>query len=268
MSGDEVLITVVCAIAGLIAWSRWFFLLAVASRLTASAGPRLVLGLAPLLSGAVLWTVLARWSSADVRTDSAYMFMYAVMGAGWVGLTGGLLSHFGLCVRDDALERDNRAAALAVGGAVLGLTLCFAGGNIGDGPGWWVVVFCAAASSASLLLLWTVLAKWGGLAESISVERDIAAGFRAAGFMVAAGLILGRAVAGDWQSPSVALLDLVKVGWPAAALVVPALAIERKAQPTPQVPHPPVPAWGVLPAAFYLGAALVWLAVVGPWQTS
>ena len=38
-----------------------------------------------------------------------------------------------------------RAAVPAVVGALVGVTFCYAGGNIGDGPGWWVVVFSAGA---------------------------------------------------------------------------------------------------------------------------
>jgi hypothetical protein len=40
------------------------------------------------------------------------------------------------------LEHGNPAA-----GAILGLTLAFARGNIGNGPGWWVVVFSAGMST-------------------------------------------------------------------------------------------------------------------------
>ena len=37
----------------------------------------------------------------------------------------------GLSVRDDAIERQNIAASCGISGALIGVTLCFAGGNIG-----------------------------------------------------------------------------------------------------------------------------------------
>ena len=69
---------------------------------------------------------------------------------------------------------------------------CFAGGNVGDGPGWWVVVFCAALSTGALFLLWGALQAATDLADSIVIERDGASAVRLAGFLVACGLVLGR----------------------------------------------------------------------------
>ena len=48
----------------------------------------------------------------------------------------------------------NAAAAMATAGATIGVTLSYAGGNIGDGPGWWVVVFSAAIATAGLFACW------------------------------------------------------------------------------------------------------------------
>ena len=60
-----------------------------------------------------------------------------------------------LSARDDVVERSNRAAIPAIAGGLLAITLCFAGGNIGDGPGWWVVMFCGVLSTGTLLLAWS-----------------------------------------------------------------------------------------------------------------
>ena len=107
-----------------------------------------------------------------MRDDPLYFVFYLLMGAAWVGGGARILSFFGLCARDDVIERGNRAAAAAIAGALLGITLCFAGGNIGDGPGWWVVVFCAVLSTGVLLLFWSILDRATGMADTITIDHD------------------------------------------------------------------------------------------------
>mgnify|MGYP006204508805 CR=1 FL=1 len=93
-------------------------------------------------------------------------------------------------------ERGNAAAAYAGAGAVVAIALCFAGGNIGDGPGWWVVVFSAALSTGVFYLLWLFFEGQASISDAITIDRDPAVALRIAGFFVGSGLILGRAVAG------------------------------------------------------------------------
>src|SRR4051812_13339427 len=77
---------------------------------------------------------------------------------------------------------------------------CHAGANIGNGPGWWVVIFSAALATGSLLVLWIALADLTPVADAVAIDRDPAAGIRLGGWLAASGLVLGRAVAGDWES--------------------------------------------------------------------
>ena len=90
-------------------------------------------------------------------------------------------------------------------------------------------------------------------------------GVRAAGFFVGTGLILGRAVAGDWVSSAATVRDFVLVGWPALLLLAGAFFLEKTFAPTPQRPAPPVLVHGWLPAALYLGFAAFAVAGAGPW---
>jgi hypothetical protein len=110
---------------------------------------------------------------------------------------------------------------------LLGGTYCFAGGNVGDGPGWWVVLFSGLLSTMSLLFLWWLLNAGTRVADKLSIDRDPAAGVRVAGFFAGAGLILGRAVAGDWFSAGQTVHDFVRMAWPAAVLTVVAIVLER-----------------------------------------
>lgn len=259
MSGDETLVWFVCLALALVLWGRWLWLTAAVARRCSRLGDRWLLLAAPLAGAALLFAVLRKLSSFDVRESPLYLSFYMMMGAAWVAVTARFLGLFGLSARDDVIERRNPAAARAVGGALVGLTLCFAGGNIGDGPGWWVVVFCAALATLALLLLWVLLDRAAGVADTVTVDRDAAAGTRVAAFFIAAGLILGRAVAGDWSSAVGTVLDFAFFGWPALALALAAAAVERRLRPTPERTQGEPVVHGLAPAALYL--AVAWLAL-------
>jgi hypothetical protein len=143
MSGDEVATLILSAIVALVSWTAFYigptFVIHVGRR---PAGSRL-LRLAPILAAALLWVVLRNASSLDVRDDPRYLTFYLVLGAAWVGVWIRFLAITGISMRDDVVERSNGSASIAITGAMLGITLCYAGGNIGNGPGWWVVVFSA-----------------------------------------------------------------------------------------------------------------------------
>ena len=176
-----------------------------------------------------------------------------------------LLPCFGVSPKLDALERRNGAAAWAVAGALVGLTLAFAGGNIGNGPGWWVVVFAAGLASGALLGGWAVVELATDTAETVTVERDTASGVRLAGLLTAAGLVLGRAAAGDWVSAGATVRDFVSVGWPVLLLFAVEVLLHRLFRPKPSNPKPSVVAYGLLPAAGYVVVAVVYVLKVGRW---
>lgn len=266
MSEDEVFALVASAGLAVFLWFSWYRDALVVARRSSGTPERLWLALAPPVAMLVLYQVLRRLAASDVRDDPLYLVFYLLMGAAWVGGGARVLSFFGLCARDDVLERGNRAAAAAIAGALLGITLCFAGGNIGDGPGWWVVVFCAVLSTGTLLLFWSVLDRATGMADTITIDRDPAAGVRAAGFFLGAGLILGRAVAGDWEGSGPALFDFAVRGWPAAVLLVLAVLLERRLRPSPEALDRPVLTHGAVPAFLYLSVGAAAVGMAGPWM--
>jgi hypothetical protein len=226
------------------------------------SGHRL-LQLMPFAAGALLWVVLRNASSFDVRDDWRYLAFYLVLGAAWVGLWIRWLAVTGISTRDDVVERANVSAAIAISGAMLAITLCYAGGNIGDGPGWWVVVFSAALATMALFAGWLLLEFTSAVSETVTVDRDPAAGLRLAAFLIAAGLILGRAVAGDWVSAEATVRDFGAVAWPAIVLTIAAMVIERAARPTPESPRRPVLVYGLMPAAMYVGVAVHYVMRLG-----
>ena len=264
MSGDEFVALLLAGGIAYWAWVAWYIAAASVVRLGARATGRPVIWFWPLLCAATLFVVLKAAASFDVRNDTLYLTFYMVMGLGWIGAITKLLPVVGLSAREDVLERANPAAAPAIAGALLGFTFCFAGGNIGDGPGWWVVVFSAGLATLTLGVLLLFLDRLTGIADTVTIERDTAAGVRLGGLLIGAGLILGRSVAGDWISGSKTLLDLVRFGWPALLVFSLAVLIERQARPTVQSPTRSVVLLGVPPALLYVAGAVAYVISLGP----
>jgi hypothetical protein len=211
-----------------------------------------------------LFEILKTWASSDVRDSSIYLLFYMVLGAAWIGLALRCTGFAGISVRDDAIERRNGAASLALAGSLIGLTLAFAGGNIGDGPGCWVVVFAAGLATLVFFALWIALDAFAHVSDAITIDRDLAMGVRLAGFLTAEGIILGRAVAGDWVSAAATLRDFVIAGgWPSLMLLVAAIGIEHACRPTLHRPTPRLAMFGITPALVYVMAAMAIVFVLG-----
>ena len=263
MSGDEVVVLLVSMASALWFWGAWYFRPMQVVYVGRRPPGRILLQVTPLAAAALLWIVLKTASSHDVRDDPIYLGFYLALGAAWVGFFVRLLAVAGISTRDDVLERGNGSAATAVAGAVLAITLCYAGGNIGDGPGWWVVVFAAGLSTIALFAAWMLLELLSGVSEIVTVDRDASAALRLAGFLVACGVVLGRGVAGDWVSAEATVRDFVLVAWPVPVLVVVAAVVERISRPTPEAPRPSVAAFGLAPAALYVASAIVYVQRLG-----
>jgi hypothetical protein len=263
MSPDEKFAMFMSAIFALIGAIRWYVPCFRIRALACPPNVRLWLYVYPLVCAAILFFILISLAASDVVTSPLYISFYLLMGVGFVSVMAQGFGLLGLSLRRDALERGNRASAAALGGALIGLTFCFAGGNIGDGPGWWVVIFSGLLATLTWYAMWLVLQGVTNVGEHISVDRDLASGLRLAGYLAASGLILGRAVAGDWVSPEQTVADFLRMCWPAQILAAFAAVVELICRPTPRLPQPPASVFGVLPAATYIVVAIGWLVFVG-----
>jgi hypothetical protein len=259
MSDDEVFVLVASAVLAAVMWAIWYIAPRRINRLGRVVPAQWLLDLAPLLSFGILVLVLKTVSANDVRDDLRYVLLYFFLGAAWVSVAVRCLPLFGLSTRDDVVERANGSAARAIAGAMLAMTLCFAGGNIGNGPGWWVVVFSAGLATAALWLSWLVLEAVTRVADVVTVERDDAAGVRLGGWLIACGLIAGVAAAGDWESAQDTVETFVRVAWPLLPLVGVAAVLEWQWRPTPERPAPSVTTYGAIPALLYIGVAALYV---------
>jgi uncharacterized membrane protein YjfL (UPF0719 family) len=255
MSGDEVIVFATSAVLAILMWGAWYIGPRRIRRLGRPAAGQSLLDLAPLASLAVLIVVLRTVSAHDVRDDMRYLLLYFFLGAMWVSVVVRILPVVGLSARDDVVERGNSSAAHAIAGAIFAITLCFAGGNIGNGPGWWVVVFSAGLATVALLLSWLVLEAIARVADVVTIERDDAAGLRLAGWLIACGLIAGVAAAGDWVSAQDAVRTFVLVAWPLLPFIVIAALLEWQWRPTSEHPAPSATTYGAIPALLYIGVA-------------
>src|SRR4051812_29982803 len=141
MSPDELIVSVVAVILGPVLWGAWLMQMARLGGIGRRRGPVGAIAAALALAALLIFVVLRTCASFDVAQAPPYLFMYVVLGLAWLRIIEPAFSFAGLSLRDDLFERRNHAAMPAAIGALLGVTLCYAGGNIGDGPGWWVVVF-------------------------------------------------------------------------------------------------------------------------------
>jgi uncharacterized membrane protein YjfL (UPF0719 family) len=165
-------------------------------------------------------------ASFDVRNSETYLLFYMVLGAAWIALFRTLYPLMGLNWIDDVVERRNTAAATAFAGALAGTLACYAGANIGDGPGWWCVFIAGGWAIAAWFGCWFLAEKAGGFSESITIERDTAAGIRLGALLLAIGLICGRGAAGDWTSAERTAIEFL-AAMPAVPLALIAGIMER-----------------------------------------
>jgi hypothetical protein len=126
-----------------------------------------------------------------------------------------------------------------------------------------VVLFSAALATAGLALVWYLVGRLSRITDLITIDRDRSAGIRLGALLTASGLLLGRAVAGDWISAAATVSDFVAAGWPVLPLALMALLVERVARPTPENPAPAPALYGLPPALLYLGLAAAHVVQLG-----
>ncbi len=206
------------------------------------------------------------WGAAEIRANESEALFLGLFGVLWLVLAVNAFPWLGLSFRDDVSERKNIAALIAICGALLAAAVIYSGSSIGEGPSYLDNFFCLGLGAASLLVLWMLMEIIGGISKSITEDRDLASGIRLGGFLLAAGLVFGRALAGDWHSASATVHDFLQDGWPALFICAVAVMIERFARPSRRRPFPTWADFGLVPALLYLVLAAAWLSHLGPWE--
>lgn len=261
MSAGEVFLLVLLTPISLIYWGAWFGA-ALETKLIVRPGPRIIaLGVCWISCFGIVLAVLLTAADPEVRETPIYIILFlevtavalaAVTAAAWL---------IGISTIDDAVRRPNFAAVWVTIGLWTGTAVACAGANVGRGDTIGTTNGPLTLGVATIVILWTVLVAFAGT-SSITQHRDSATGIRQGGLLVAWGLIMARATAGDWESVADTLKDYVLQGAPALLLLFVARPIELWLRPTVQRPAPPRGA-GILPAVAYLVIAAGWVLLLG-----
>ena len=264
----EILVFLLSAIYAFVSLVQWYP--ALGSRSPASSGRiRLTLALLPPTALAIIVWTLRNLASFDVVEDGFYLLMYILLGLAWAFFGSFLMfAVLDLSRVDDLIGMHNSAAAIAFSGGFLAITLIYAGANIGDGPGCWCVLLAGGLGLVTWLALGYALNLLSGAFERITVERNVAAGIRTGSFLLAIGLIIARASAGDWTSFAHTIVEFM-VGWPVLPFTAVAILIERAFRRPPAASSDGTPApqgigSSVLIGAVYIVAAVLILCLLPP----
>lgn len=255
MSADESVIAFTAAVAALVIWGIWLTV-AAHTLLLARPGRRLTGVVLTLLTSLAL-VVVALFAGADprVRSGAGYIVLFVAAAADTLAAITLAGSALGLPMLDGFVRRKNWAVGWAVAGLWLGTGLVNAGANVGRGDNIYTTLGPLVLALGTLLVLTTILAAATGRFRAVRLDRDTPAGVRAGALFVAWGLVLGRAVAGDWESTRRTWEDFLAYGWPALVFLGAAIVVERTLRPSVARPHVPWLA-GVGPALAYVAAAV------------
>lgn len=254
MSDDEFLIAVTSGILALAYWGGWLTIATGTNRLARPAW-RVVAVIGTVLGSlAVVFVTLVTRADPQVRSSAGYVVLFLAVAAVTLAAAGVVGWALGLPVLDGFVRDRNQAIGWAVASLWLGTGLVNAGANIGRGDTIYTTLGPLALALAALLVLVAILSAVTGRFRAIRLDRDTLAGVRVGALFIAWGLILGRAVAGDWESTRRTWEDFFAYGWPVLVLWIAAVPVEWALRPTVRRPQTSW-AMGFVPAAAYLGAA-------------
>jgi len=226
MDSSEVVVLLASGCLTAIFLYRWYRFCLGGIQIKRNVLLRATLCLLPVLSFIIITYTLATLASFDVVDAPFFIFFYILIGFSWLYFSMFLMFFFfDVSWIDDVLNMSNPAAALAIFGGGLGVTLIYAGANIGDGPGWWCVFFAGGLGVVSWVVMGVVSNSQTNVFKKITIGRDVACGIRTCAYLISSGIILGRASAGDWTSFSKTVVEFGD-GWPVLGLAIVFIVVE------------------------------------------
>jgi hypothetical protein len=260
MSDDEVSVGVLAALFATAFWGGGLYAARRANPLVRPRPGRAVAVVVLLAALGSVTAALVTGADPQVRSNPGYVVLFLAVAADALAVATLAGSAFGLSALDGFVRGPNAAAGWAVAGLWLATGLVNVGANVGRGDTIDTTLGPLALALATLLLLVGVLGAATGRFRAVRLDRDPPAGVRLAGLFVAWGMVLGRAVAGDWESAWRTWEDFFAYGWTVLVLLAVAVPVEWVLRPTVRRPRVPWPA-GVGPAVAYIGAAVGWSAL-------
>jgi hypothetical protein len=258
MSADE---SAIVFSAGMLAALCWLlgFATAVQTNLLVRPWGRLTLVIVVLFASlGVVAAALITHADPQVRSRPGYIVLFLAVAADTLAAAAVVGSAVGLPVLDGYVRRRNTSAGWAVAGLWLGTGIVNAAANVGRGDTIYTTLGPLALALGALTFLVAIMAVATSRFRAVRLDRDKPAGVRLGGLFIAWGLILGRAVAGDWESTRRTCDDFGAYGWPVLVLLVVAMPVEWVLRPTIRRPRVS-PLAGIGPAAIDVAAAVGWV---------
>jgi hypothetical protein len=252
MDGFEVMMLFGFATIAGLAWYSYHRIIASLDPMLVQPLDRQMLLYTPGLCAIGLFLVLKTFGDPYVRNDLGYLIFYWLWGMCWLAMCSWLFPIMGFSLHDDGLQRRNTGATIALCGAFFGILAAYTGGNIGEGPGWWIVALCVIVSTGAFFLCWLALEYFTQISETITIERNASAGVRLAIFLIVIGIILGRSVSGNWIDMADFIVSFVVRAWYVLPLLAVAVFIEWRSRPTLELPRPTGMAYTTLPSLAYI----------------
>ncbi len=197
--------------------------------LTAHDNPAIGIALAGYLFG-VMWTVtvLLGTLSYNILADITHVLLYGCLGL--ILLTAVALGSFRLYLgvnMQEQLAGRNMAVGIVVAAVYIATSLTYSGGLTGEGGGFWIMLLFFLLGQLALLGI-THVFRWLTNYDDVQeiAAGNTAAAFALAGLLIAVGLVVRRAVSGDyaglWHSLGgfVLALLLVVILYPVRQVIV------------------------------------------------
>ena len=194
MDGSELAVFMISMALTFVYIAKWYYSIASAWPKEHGILGKAVLGFLPAVALVAMLSVLTTLASFDVVGSTFFITFYVFLGFPWLWLGElAMRSFFDISLADDILQMDNKSALLTFAGGFLGVTAIYSAANIGDGPGWWCVVFAGGLGFVAWVTLALAAGRLSHAFERVTVGRDVPCGIRFGCFLLACGIIIGRA---------------------------------------------------------------------------
>ena len=180
---------------------QWLYGQTLRVMLTESDNPAIGIAVAGYLFG-VIWTitVLLGTLSYNLVLDIRNVLLYGCLGIVLLTVValGTCRVFLGMRMQEQLAAR-NVAAAIVVAGVYIATSLTYSGGLIGEGGGFWIMLLFFLLGQLALLGI-TYAFRWLTRYDDVQeiASGNVAAALALAGLLIAVGLIVRRAVAGDY----------------------------------------------------------------------
>ena len=172
------------AITAAVLWI-WYVPLFCVHRMFRSGIMRFLLAVLPPACAVIVWRTLLMPADPQVARDCDYLMLFVFAGVAWLIVPIVALPLLGISARADAVERNNWPAMIVALAATVSTTLVYAASNVGRGPTIWTTFGPATLGTVAMIFLWFIHRLLSPAWEDVAVGRDLSAGFRLGGMMLA-----------------------------------------------------------------------------------